>query len=291
MQNIEFRKARPRGRAFFVAALAVLMLGACSSVTDVLRERGDIADDIARSGGFTRFFVETGQFELTGYRRFSNPAVGEVSIYIEGDGIAFASRNVISPDPTPRDPVSLRLAVQDRTPNVAYLARPCQYLPPNRLQRCSPDYWTNARFAPIVISEMNLAVNAIKQAARADRIRLYGYSGGGVVAALLAAQRNDVVFLSTVASPIDHASWTRFNGFTPLRPALYPIQSARETAGVPQIHFAGTDDDVVARQFIETFVAQVVAAGGQARIVDVPGADHDCCWARRWPELSRTWLR
>lgn len=291
MQPIQFRKARPVGRAFFVAATALLMLSACSSATDILRERGDIADGIAQSGGLTRFFVETGQFELTGYRRFSNPAAGEVSIYIEGDGIAFASRNVISPDPTPRDPVALRLAVQDRRANIAYLARPCQYLPSDRLQRCSPAYWTNARFSPLVVSEMNLAVDAIKKAARADSLRLYGYSGGGVVASILAAQRNDVLFLSTVASPIDHASWTRARRFTQLRPALFPIQMAAATADIPQVHFSGTNDEVVPRQFIETYVAQVAAAGGQVQLVDVPGTSHTCCWDRRWPALSRIWLR
>jgi len=287
----EFEKARPRGRAFFVGICLALGLSACASVTDVLKERGEIADDVARRGGLSRFFVDTGQFEVVGYRRFANSAANEVAIYIEGDGLAFLSANTISKDPTPRDPVSLRLAALDPSPNVAYLARPCQYQAPNMLARCSYAYWTTSRFAPLVIKEMNIAVDAIKKAARADRVRLYGYSGGGVVAALLAARRDDVAFLATAASPLDHGTWTRIKRFTPLRESLNPTNVAAQAARVPQIHFVGADDDLVPRQAVEAYASKVLAAGGTVSIVDVAGADHTCCWPDKWPELQRRWLR
>lgn len=283
--------ARPRGRAFFLAAVASLILGACSSVTDVLKDRDEIADDAARLGKLSKFFVGTGQFEIVGYRRFASKASKEVAIYIEGDGLAFLSANVISKDPTPRDPVSLRLAALDPSPNVAYLARPCQYQQPSRLARCSYAYWTTSRFAPVVIKEMNVAVDAIKHAAGADQVRLYGYSGGGVVAALLAARRDDVAFLATVASPLDHGAWTRINGFSPLRQSLNPANEATQAVRVPQIHFFGLDDDLVTRPVIESYASKVLAAGGDVAIVDVAGANHTCCWSDKWPELRRRWLR
>jgi dienelactone hydrolase len=269
----------------------MLVLSACASVTDVLKERDEIADDVARRGGLSRFFVDTGQFEIVGYRRFANSASNEVAIYIEGDGLAFLSANVISKDPTPRDPVSLRLAALDPSPNVAYLSRPCQYQAPTRLARCSHIYWTSSRFAPVVINEMNVAVDAIKKAARADRVRLYGYSGGGVVAALLAARRDDMTFFATAASPLDHGTWTRIKRFSPLRESLNPTNSAAEAARVPQIHFVGADDDLVPRQVVEAYASKVLAAGGDVKIVDVPGANHTCCWSDKWPDLQRRWLR
>jgi dienelactone hydrolase len=291
MRLLRFEKARPRGRAFFISAIALLMLAACTSVTDVLKERGEIAADVAAHGGLSRFFVDTGQFEIVGYRRFANAASNEVAIYIEGDGLAFLSANVISKDPTPRDPVSLRLAALDPSPNVAYLARPCQYQQPSRLARCSYAYWTSSRFAPVVIKEMNIAVDAIKKAARADHVRLYGYSGGGVVAALLAARRDDVAFLATAASPLDHRAWTQTKGFSPLRQSLNPANEATQAARVPQIHFVGSDDDLVTRPIIESYASKVLAAGGKVSIVDVAGANHTCCWSDKWPELHRRWLR
>jgi hypothetical protein len=58
----------------------MLVLSACASVTDVLKERDEIADDVARRGGLSRFFVDTGQFEIVGYRRFANSASNEVAI-------------------------------------------------------------------------------------------------------------------------------------------------------------------------------------------------------------------
>lgn len=286
-----FEKARPVGRAFFFMAVASLTVSACASVTDVLKERGEIAADVARGNGFTRFFVETGQFELAGYRRFSGGPSHEVSVYIEGDGLAFLSANVISKDPTPRDPVSLRMAVRDPSPNVAYLARPCQFQAPQRLARCSYAYWTSSRFAPVVVNEMNIAVDAIKQAAGANRVRLYGYSGGGVVAALLASRRDDVVLLATAASPLDHGAWTRIKQFTPLHGSLNPVDVVAQAARVPQIHFVGADDDLVPRSVVRGYAAKVLAAGGKVQVVDVAGADHTCCWERRWPELYRSWLR
>lgn len=285
MPDTLFRKARPGGRAFFISALALLVLGACASVTDVLKDRGEIAADIARGGGLSRFFVETGQFELTGYQRFADRSTGEVSIYIEGDGLAFVNETTISRDPTPRDPVSLRLAVRDPSPNVAYLARPCQYQSKARLSRCSYVYWTNGRFAPVTIREMNTAIDAIVRASAAQRVRLYGYSGGGAAAALIAAQRNDVVSLVTAAAPLDHGAWTRIKRFSPLDRSLDAIDVAPRLAKVPQVHFVGSDDTVVPRAVVENFARAVLRNGGTARVVTVPNTDHWCCWQDRWPGL------
>jgi hypothetical protein len=279
------RKARPKGRAFFFMFLAVLTLNGCASATDVLKDRDEIAAAVAQSAGFTRFFVDTGQFELVGYRRFSNASVDEVSVYVEGDGLAFLSANVVSRDPTPRDPVSLRLAAVDKSPNVAYLSRPCHYQTPDRLARCKYAYWTTSRFGPIVIKEMNTAVDAIKQASGAAFVRLYGYSGGGVVAALIAARRSDVSSLVTVAAPLDHREWTRLKRFTPLAQSLNPMDVAGQTVGVPQTHFVGKDDSVVPRSTIDRFAAKVRAQGGKADVVSVPNTGHRCCWQDRWPDL------
>lgn len=286
------RKARPEGRAFFVPALVLLLgLAGCESVTGVFGDRADLAARIAEDAGMQRFFIETGQFELAGYRRFRDRSAREVSVYIEGDGLAFLNTTTISRDPTPKDPVSLRLAAVDPSANVAYLARPCQYQTANRLSRCSYSYWTNARFAPEVVREMDIAVTAIAKAAGAERVRLYGYSGGGVIAALLAARRDDVVFLATAAAPLDHGEWTRLGRYSPLDRSLDAIDHVEEIKRVPQIHFIGADDELVPAAVIRRFAERVRAAGGDVEIVNVPGTDHWCCWEDVWPALYRDWLR
>ena len=51
----------------------------------------------------------------------------QLTIYIEGDGLAWLTKHSISTDPTPINSVGLKLALQHPTDNTAYLARPCQY--------------------------------------------------------------------------------------------------------------------------------------------------------------------
>lgn len=291
MQRKLCRKARPSGRAFFVSALLLLALTGCETATGLVGERADVADRIASGARMEKFFIKTGQFELVGYKRFANPSVQEVSIYIEGDGLAFLSTNVISRDPTPRDPVSLRLAVLDPSANVAYIARPCQYQTAQRLAMCSYAYWTDARFAPEVVRETNLAVDAIVQASGARRVRLYGYSGGGAIAALVAAQRADVSMLVTAASPLDHAAWTRLKRFTPFGRSANPIDVSGRTADIRQVHFVAEDDDVVPRAAIERYAARVREQGGQSEAVVVEDTGHRCCWPDQWPRLYNTWLK
>tara|TARA_R110002110_G_scaffold376568_2_gene586624 strand:- start:135712 stop:136587 length:876 start_codon:yes stop_codon:yes gene_type:complete len=279
------RKARPKGRAFFVGICLALGLSACESATSLLGEREDVADLIAEKARMEKFFVDTGQFELVGYRRFTNQRDPVVSVYIEGDGLAFLSATTISRDPTPRDPVSLRLAARDPSANVAYLARPCQFQSKEQLSRCSYTYWTNGRFAPEVIREMNKAVDAIVQASGASQVRLFGYSGGGAAAALIAARRDDVELLVTAAAPLDHGNWTRVKRFSPLDRSLDAVDDAQRLARIPQVHFAGADDTVVPRSVIESYAAAVRKHGGAARVVSVPDTDHWCCWQDRWPVL------
>lgn len=256
----------------------------------MLGSRGEIAEAIAASGNMSKFFVDTGKFELVGFRRFTG-ASETVSVYIEGDGLAFLSTNVVSLDPTPRDPISLRLAALDPSPDVAYIARPCHYQSRPLPKSCDYAYWTNARFAPEVVQETNRAVDAVVKASGAKRVRLFGYSGGGVLAALVAESRSDVASLVTFASPLDHGEWTTRKKFTALDKSFNPINGVAQLKGVPQFHFWGEDDDVVPLSAIQSFVTKSIAAGGQPEIIRVPDVAHRCCWQSHWPELYPTALQ
>lgn len=270
--------------------LVLPLLSACEATTSVLGSRAEIADGIAVSGNMTKFFVDTGKFELVGFHRLSGTS-DTVSVYIEGDGLAFLSKNVVSLDPTPRDPISLRLAARDPSPDVAYIARPCHYQSRPLPKACNYAYWTNARFAPEVVQETNRAVDAIVKASGAQRVRLFGYSGGGVLAALVAESRSDVASLVTFASPLDHGEWTKRKKFTALDRSFNPINGVAQLKGVKQFHFWGEDDDVVPLSAIQSFVSKSVAAGGAAEIIRVPNVGHRCCWQSQWPELYPATLR
>lgn len=253
----------------------VLALAACAPLG-----RED-AGAIAAGAGFERAAFAAGPFTLIGWRRGAGPVL---IAYLEGDGFAWVSRTRASDDPTPLHPTGLRLAAADPSPAVLYLGRPCQYVQPAEARNCSDRYWTDHRFAPEVVEAVNRALDQAKAQAGAGRLVLIGYSGGGAVAALAAARRSDVAAWATVASPLDSGAWTRHHEVSPLSGSLDPTTDAPRLAALPQIHFAGAEDETVPAAIVRSFLARE-GPGFESRLVVVPGADHGCCWARRWPEL------
>ena len=138
-------------------------------------------------------------------------------VRIEGDGLAWLSRSQVSADPTPMQPVALELAMRQPGGAAAYLARPCQYVQGPDARNCATAWWTDRRFAPEVVTASSLAIDQLKLRFSAQRLVLVGYSGGGAIAALVAAQRHDVALLVTVAGNLDTQAWTALNRITPLR--------------------------------------------------------------------------
>ena len=234
----------------------------------------------ALARGFEPAAIETGGFALFSLLR-QRAAAATLPIYIEGDGAPWPTAFQPPRDPTPLDPVSLVLADRDPSPAVAYLARPCQYLDAAMLAGCDSAYWAERRFAPEVVAAYDAAVTGLKTLSGAQKVRLVGYSGGGVIAALVAMRRNDVERLITVAAPLAVADWVAWHGLSPLAGSLDPRQHGAATfLRWPHVHFAGASDKTVPAGIIESFVR---SRGGRLEIV--AGFDHNCCWARDWPDL------
>ncbi|WP_232318651.1 hypothetical protein [Sphingomonas sp. TDK1] len=207
-----------------------------------------------------------------------------LTVYFEGDGFAYAARGRRAMDPTPIDPVALRLALQHPGSGpVAWLARPCQY--GSRARNCHSDYWSVARYAPEVIDGTAAALDRLKADAGASRLILVGYSGGGALAALLAERRGDVVGLVTVAANLDLDAWTAAHRLTPLSRSVDPATDAARLSRLPQVHFVGAEDRNVGPAIARAFAGKM-AAGAPVAIVTVAGQDHGCCWAGQWPLLA-----
>jgi len=207
----------------------------------------------------------------------------QLTVYIEGDGFAWVSSDMPSSDPTPIHPVGLQLALAQPDGNAAYLGRPCQYGGADQLP-CGRQYWTAGRFAAEVIDASNIAIDDLKKRFGARELTLVGFSGGGAVAALLAARRGDVRRLITVAGNLDHQAWTTQLRLSPLTGSLNPADYRDKLATVIQWHFAGGSDRVMPSTIAENF-----AAGFPPRnkpiVRVVPGYDHQCCWVQNWPAL------
>lgn len=245
------------------------------------------ARDQAASKGWVQSVLPAGPFRLTAFHAREIRPNEMLTIYIEGDGLAWISASKPSSDPTPIRPMALQLALAHPAGNAAYLARPCQYSTASRTD-CAQRYWTNARFAPEVIAAMNAGVDHLKKVHRAREVSLVGYSGGGAVAALLAAQRDDVAKLVTVAGNLDHDAWTRYHRLSPLTGSLNASNRAVQIAHIPQTHFVGARDQVIPQSLARAWPAAFLGADGRNLQV-IPGFDHVCCWESKWPELLATY--
>ncbi len=275
-----------RGARAALSLLLGLLLPACALMPDGGARRATEAA-LAAKAGFQPMVFDTGRFVLHGDLRVSGAGAGDppvLMVYIEGDGYAWVTRTRTSSDPTPRTAVGLELAAADPAPLVLYLGRPCQYVTPAEARGCGPDYWSERRFAPEVIEAINRAIDQAERRVGAERVVLVGYSGGGVVAALAAARRNDVAAWATVAAPMDLVAWTEWHRVSPLSGSLNPMDDAPSLARLPQIHFVGASDTVVPTVIVQGFLERE-GPGRDKLLVVVPDADHYCCWAQRWPAL------
>lgn len=276
----------PRKLAIFFCLGAASVLAGCAAV-EIFESGFARANRLAAEHGWRVRAFDAPPFTLYGQVKPLAGAAPVVAVYIEGDGAAWRDRFSPPSDPTPGDPVALRLALKDTSTAVVYLARPCQYvarLAPSAARHCAPRYWTGARFAPEVVAAIDTAIEQAKRESGAARIRLVGYSGGGVIAALIAERRDDIDLLVTVAAPLDVAGWTRRHDISPLAGSLAPDRGNARARTVRQIHFAGADDAVVPAETVRTFV-EGAGSAARSKLIVVPGFDHICCWAERWPEM------
>ncbi len=250
-------------------------------------ERSRQAESLAGTQSWQRLQIVAESFVLLSFASPRRADDAGLTVYIEGDGLAWRSPDQPSRDPTPVTALALQLALAQPTGNVAYLGRPCQYLGSEAAaQACGERYWTGARFAPEVVEAADRAVDVLAARFGARRITLVGYSGGGTVAALLAARRRDVARLITVAGNLDPRAWTRMHRLQPLAGSLDPADVRAELAGVPQWHLVGGRDLVMPPRLAQDFAAGFAPAQRPAVVV-VADYDHACCWARDWPRLWR----
>ena len=240
----------------------------------------DEATAIAGSGGLSLHRLHAGDLDIVSFERL-NPASATLTVYIEGDGRAWTNPWQPSTDPTPTDPIGLRLAVADRVSPLIYLARPCQF---EISPACDNRLWTSARYSPEVVDAYQHLLDDALRRTGSKRLGLIGYSGGGALAALLAERRRDVAWLVTVAADLDLSEWARLNDLAPLSGSLDPADSAAVISGLPQVHLTGADDRTVPAAVTEAFVHRLTSVN-RARVVVEAGFDHACCWAAAWPQL------
>lgn len=254
------------------AVLAALVLTGCATPPQRL-------DAEAASLGFTRSVVAG-----TGFRHvvFANgrPATGgSLHVYLEGDGAPYVDRWTVAADPTPREPLMLRLMALDPG-SAVYLGRPC-YAGLAADPPCTPFDWTLGRFSDGVVGSLARVVERLKAESGATSLALFGHSGGGTLAVLLGARLPDVRRIVTLAGNLDIDAWTDLHDYTRLTGSLNPVHGGSLPSDIEQQHFAGARDRVVPPGLIEAAATRLGSPG----VIVVSDVTHTSGWGRRWPAI------
>ena len=262
--------------------LFCIILQGCASPSDKLAllafEQGFERNTLRVKGFNLLVYENAAQFVSDGA---TSDSVLAMHIYLEGDGSPWRYRTIIMPDPTPRNPLMLLLMALDEQPSV-YIGRPC-YNGTSTDLGCDNKLWTSGRYSSEVVNSMAAAIGVLVRRYRPDEIRLFGHSGGGTLALLLAQQIPIVTHVVTIAGNLDTDAWTEHHGYTPLYSSINPAKQPRLRPEVKQWHLLGGRDKVVPAQIIKPFVASQPAASGFL----YGGYDHGCCWVNLWPTVLK----
>lgn len=260
------------------ALATIVFLCGCSSAGQQLERRAETA-------GLERIRAESGQFPSLIYMQ--RPRAGttpgaRLLVFIEGDGIPWRNGREPSADPTTRQPIALEMLLRSPAP-AAYVTRPCYH--GLHSDKCTVEQWTGARYSDEIVASMADTVREAQHLSGAKQVSLIGYSGGGVLAVLIAERLEHVASVVTVAANLDTEAWTEHHKYLPLSQSLNPSRSNHEHLW-PEWHLQGANDVTVPSATTAAYFARYP----QARRQTIEGYDHTCCWLRDWAQLSRNVL-
>jgi len=264
---------------------SLFFLGGCVSLDG--QERSHQAQDLALVLHWQELKINTSPYDLRAYLSPQKSNDGVLTIYIEGDGSSWIHGEFPSSDPTPKDPIGLKLALAQPQGAVAYLARPCQFVGLENSRVCNFKVWTTERFSQKVIDSINPAIDLLKSRAQAQSLILVGYSGGAAVALLAASQRHDVQSIISVAGNVNPHTWAKNLALEPLDDSLDPREAIIQLISIPQIYLVGAEDRLVPLDLTTAFIEQF-PKGSAIEVLEIPKNGHVCCWVEQWPLL---WTR
>ena len=263
--------------------LSSLMLTACSSQSAV--DRNIEAEQLAQRGNLTPLAVDT-RLPIKAWGRIAPDK--PIHVYIEGDGHAWRNSHLPSMDPTPHDPVGLKLAAADGHESVLYLGRPCQYQV-DTARGCHFSVWTARRFAETADIKA-----ALQQLAGEQELILIGFSGGANIAIQLAAdflqvkapqmKKPQVKGLVTVAGNLEAGSFNRFHRSSQEKYGHNQALLA-QLVKLPQLHYTGSKDKIIPPALTHQQLADIKYSHC-VRVSEVTNAKHNGPWSIDWSAFS-----
>ena len=264
--------------AFLLSAFTLI---SCTEVSHTLRL--DQVSRIAEPAMMIRESIRTDLYPIATYERIHNQG-GQAIVYIEGESRGSINSHTTRYNPTPLNPVALKMAVQDKSKNLIYISVPCANFTLDRIQACNQKYFKTHRFAPEVIASYNQVLDYYRKRYDIKGFHLVGFSGGGVVATLLAQQQPDILTLRTIAAPLDTQIAQRLSQTNSFSHSQNPSSDPFTLGVLPQHHFLGDKDEFVTPVILSSFLQEM----GPSRCVRtslISGPTHRDGWDERWPEL------
>ncbi|ODB85022.1 hypothetical protein A3194_14820 [Candidatus Thiodiazotropha endoloripes] len=257
-------------RLFCVAAL--LLMAACASPSKRFERQ-------ATELGFDKQERLGEGFIHTLFKNRVSQHSSRLHVYLGGDGTPWLGGKFVALDPTPRDPVGLRLMALDANPSV-YLGRPCYHGRYNT-PACSPLLWTHQRYSTAVVESMAVVIEKLLESGGYQDLVMVGFSGGGGLAMLLAPKLPQTRQLVTLAGNLDIEAWSDFHDYDPLEGSINPSVQPPLDAAIQQFHLAGGKDTNIPPWMVEAAVGK--QPNGQFITFEEYG--HGCCWEEIWKSM------
>ncbi len=257
-----------------LSTLAVALLAACASPAGHF-------DDAASALGLRAGEVAGAGFHHRTYAGPPRPGRA-LHVYLDGDGTPYFA-GLPALDPTSRNTLILSLMVRDPGPAVL-LGRPCYHGMTDEFP-CDGALWTSRRYSEEVVASMTAAIRRLLTDGDYVSAVLIGYSGGGVLAMLIAERLPQTIAVVTIAANLDPDAWAAHKGFPPLTGSLNPATRPPLPPAIRQLHLSGGRDEVVPPRLTGRGVR-----GDNAVFEVIEGFDHRCCWQDIWPDPLATVL-
>lgn len=265
-------ESKPSRTINFLCLGLLVFLSACTT-------RLEYIQSVASDNDFKRLVFKSERHQHLVYANNPRRDSTTLHVYLEGDGSPWLRKNIVSADPTPKNPLALFLMTQDESPSI-YLGRPCYYGMPQS-SNCSALLWTHERYSPEVVSSMANVLEQYLSNHPYENITFIGYSGGGALAMLLAERVARTQAVITIAANLDIDAWATSHNYSPLQGSLNPALRPPLVDSIKQIHFAGAKDDNVN----PAVIASVARQQKVSTLVIYDDFDHICCWVENWREI------
>lgn len=252
------------------------LLAMCAALTSCASPAQRI-DALAAGSQLTRKVVRGTTFQHVVYVREQRDD-SSLTVFLEGDGMPWMGGREPATDPTTRKPLALELMLATQGAAL-YVARPCYQALSD--EACGPEAWTFARYGEAIVDSMARVIAREARARQATAVRIVGYSGGGVLAILIAERLEIVDRVITIAANLDVAAWSTHHNYLPLHDSLDPTRSERSHA-FREIHLQGAMDRVVPVTTTQRYFQRYPHAQ-QRSFSDF---DHACCWVQAWPQIA-----